>query len=131
MVSENKWSDRDVDELLTSFYQAEVPAQLNGPMPAAFRQAASPDTHATHAGTPQAVSSSSSRWITAAMIACAAALLMTVAAFRSGSDDASSGTLVNQPADTGTINVSDGSTDNSDFAAPEQNIEMLDDDADK
>jgi len=128
MVSENKWSDKDVDELLTSFYQAEVPTQLDGPMPMALRRVAAPQMHA---GAPPVTSGSSSRWITAAMVACAAALLMTVAAFRFGSDDASSGTLADQPAESETINVSGGANDNSDFAAPEQNIEILDEEADK
>ncbi len=128
MVSENKWSDKDVDELLTSFYRAEVPAQLDGPMPVALRQAVTSDTSAR---TPSVTSGASSRWITAAMVACAAALVMTIAAFRFGSDGASSGTLANQPAESETINVSDGTSDNSDFAAPEQNIEILDDEAGK
>ena len=123
MKSENTWSEKDVDELLTSFFGAEVPGRLSGPMPRLRPTAVT--TSGKLVPVSDSVASHSARWMTATMVACAAALVVAVAAFQFGGD-AGSVRVAKPTIETSdpVINVGGGTTDTGDFGAPEQNIEV-------
>jgi hypothetical protein len=129
MKSENekKWSEEDVDEILTSFFKSEIPSRLAGPVPVAIQKSTplpSPVIEATN-------QSRQSTWVLTAMVACAAALMFAVVTSMPSSNDAPAGPSGNalvSPAeeDERPINVNDTDNDSGDIAVPEQDIEILD-----
>ncbi len=118
MKSEHKWSEEQVEELLTTFFRNEVPAGLQGPMPVLA------DTRPVAVASQPAGAGS---WSRIALAGCALALLLTIGfAIRPGTDGSSISDKSNVPEDRANV----GTVEVDDFHAPEQDIELLDGEAD-
>ncbi len=124
MKSENKWSEEDVDELLTTFFRSEVPSRLDGSMPVVTR----PVGQTTRVAAAQ--SNADPKWKVMASVGCAAALMFAVMVSSPGQNDggADSGGVVVVPPDVEDepVNVNSTDHDGGDIDAPEQDIEILD-----
>ena len=123
-----KWSDKNMDEILTSFFQAEVPSRLERPL-----RLATPAVRSHVPASAVVGAQAPSRWMKVALAGCVAALLLATVAFQLGgasgsSDSPSNGGLGVQPGDTDNepINVGEGFQDDSDTSVPEQGIELVD-----
>lgn len=123
-----RWSDEDVDELLTTFFRSEVPARLREPLHTPVRR------RATTKGFTPTTAGSRSKSARRSMLwaGCTAVALLAIAvAFQFGGGDApSTGGEIAMPATDEPdepINVKGTDPDAGDIAVPEQDIEIIDD----
>lgn len=126
--SDTKWSEEDVDELLTSFFRTEVAVGLQGSTPSLV----SPAERVPVSVPPR----TEAKWKNAVMAGCIAALLIAAAGvFQFGGDDANepqpgNGGMAAAPLVDGDepIPVNSTDQDEGDLSVPEQDIEFLSDD---
>lgn len=125
------WSEEDVDELLTSFFQAEVPGRLSGPMPASMLAPSSPaPAPAVDMIKPRPRTvfrrRSFALFGSAAVVALAATLSTQFGPWWSSSETPDNSAVTATPLDEDDEPINVNAREIDDFNAPEQDIEILD-----